>query len=230
MNCTDFDNHFDAYVDSMLDEAALASARAHLAGCKACEHRVTDFQQTRCLLSTAVAEVAAAVDVSGFWERVASELGDPVPAREVLRPSFAERARDWFHDNIVPAFSLQGGALVTAGAAAAVVISLALPASVPVGGGTALEVARSTPVPASTAERSPLPTLAEGASVRLASSPVPARAERAPRDTAGGIDRLTAGPGRAVSTWVQPKTGARVIWVSDRDSASALVRTADYTR
>ena len=39
------------------------------------------------------------------------------------------------------------------------------------------------------------------------------------------VDGLEAAPGHLVSTWVQPRTNARVIWVQDR-GVGAPVRTA----
>jgi hypothetical protein len=226
MNCAKFETHFDAYVDAVLDDATMVAARGHLAVCPDCNQAVSRFQQTRCLLSTAVAEVAAAVDVSGMWERVEAELG-PAPRRGRLEqgysgPGFGDRVREWVSENILPVFSPQGGAFVGAGAAAAIVVSLMISGPDPLAPTAGTQVAQAPTVSAKRVSDQRAPRLAP---VRLASTE-----GRSSRDSSVRIDRIDAGPGRAVSTWVQPRTGAQVIWVSDRGSASALVRTAEYTR
>ncbi len=96
MNCAEFKKNFDLYVDDELVVTVRDAAAMHIASCPACEEAVTRFQQNRCMLTTAVAELAAAVDVSGMWERVEAALGtpvavavEPVPSRP---PAFANPA------------------------------------------------------------------------------------------------------------------------------------------
>jgi len=49
------------------------------------------------------------------------------------------------------------------------------------------------------------------------------------RPEASRVDGLEAGPGRLASTWVQPRTNARVIWIQDR-GVGAPVRMAGLGR
>ena len=76
------------------------------------------YQQTRALLVTAVADRAAAVDVSGLWQSIAHRV-EPVPAS--VTPLAAARQARWLHAarsavrRITP---LQAGTLAAMAAAA----------------------------------------------------------------------------------------------------------------
>jgi hypothetical protein len=236
MKCNDFDNHFDAYVDEQLDEKTRDAVRVHMDVCPTCESSVARYQQSRCLLKTAVAELASAVDVSGLWKAVEGELGDILPARAAVpvalpaalpaavSVSWSDRLNTLI-ESLAPAFSVQGGVL--AGSAAALTIAFL---SV-VGGPTstmspgAIEVA-SVPSSASIVRETPLPMPLrpnEGPPVRL----LAAASATSPHVQ---VHRISTTPDHAVSTWVQPRTGARVIWVSDRDGGQPAVSTADFRR
>lgn len=222
MNCAEFDKNFDAYVDDMLVDTALLAARKHVEACPPCEHAVTRYQQTRCLLSTAVAEVASAVDVSALWDGVDAALSDrPGTVKVSSWDRLVARARAWATETLLPVFSPQGGALVGIGAAAAIAVSFLLPSNpFP----TAQSPTQFAKIPS---EVSAPVADSQGA---VASRQVAARSRDTRGVSAARVRRVSAGPGQAVSTWVQPRTGAQVIWVSDRGSASALVRKADFSR
>lgn len=246
MNCNDFDNHFDAYVDEQLDAATRDSMRVHMAACQTCEKDVARYQQSRCLLETAVAELASAVDVSALWQSVEQQLGDILPAkapsaqRLPVAPSWSERLAGVL-ESLAPAFSIRGGVL--AGSAAAVTIAVLSVMGAPshLGGPESLQVASMTSAAAVGALRAKTVADDKGAQVRTAALPIPLRPNQGPpvrllaavptTSPEVRVERISTIPGHAVSTWVQPRTGARVIWVSDRDQPqAAAVTTASYHR
>jgi len=69
----------------------------------------------------------------------------------------------------------------------------------------------------------PSPAAALPGSVR------PASFDAAPTRMAAPVEDIEAAPGHVVSTWVQPRTNARVIWVQNK-SFGAPVQTADLRR
>jgi hypothetical protein len=75
MTCAEFEASFDRYVDETLDAAMMNSCSCHIASCRNCDREVTRWQQTRILLSTAVADFSTAVDVSSLRSDVFAALG-----------------------------------------------------------------------------------------------------------------------------------------------------------
>lgn len=256
MSCADFEQAFDAYVDDMLDEDASAAARCHLSMCPACDREVTRWQQTRILLSTAVADFATAVDVSALRRDVEAALGfaDEGEGERVqggTREAAVERGRDARRrggrsatreaaSGRRSAFSavwrFASAATVSAATAAAAVLLLT-PAPQ-----TLKTVATNTPA----ATSSPIATFGSA----VASLPRPTFQPASYRGAKSGledarlaaytppplakpeishVDGLEAAPGHLVSTWVQPRTNARVIWVQDR-GVGAPIRTAGLDR
>jgi anti-sigma factor RsiW len=130
VTCKKFESNVDAYLDSMLTGADLARAEKHLRSCRSCEQTVTQLQEARVLLTTAVAERVAAVDLSGLWERVEAELEPALPARSPgWAGRLAARARTvWAGmDATWQLKPMRVGAWVAAAAAAALLISYAQP-------------------------------------------------------------------------------------------------------
>src|SRR5207253_4335481 len=75
MTCADFEQSFNPYVDDLLQPADAAAARRHVAKCTACNREVMRWQQTRILISTAVADFASAVDLSSVRSGIEAALG-----------------------------------------------------------------------------------------------------------------------------------------------------------
>ncbi len=214
MDCADFDKRFDLYVDDELAPADMDAAREHIGACKACEQSVTRFQQTRALLSTAVAEVAAAVDVSGLWADVESALDPPCeePERALVVDSWPSRARRWLAESFDGGplgyawrVGMWGGASALAAAALVLTVSGLEPQRV--------EVAQTPTVKTST-------LAATRTSPGARTSPAVQTSPASRRVARVRLDSLETAPGHSVSTWVLPRSKARVIWVSKRDSAT----------
>jgi hypothetical protein len=75
MTCKEFESSFDRYVDETLDSAMMDACSCHIAKCQPCDREVSRWQQTRILLSTAVADFSTAVDVSSVRGDVLAALG-----------------------------------------------------------------------------------------------------------------------------------------------------------
>lgn len=268
MTCTQFEECFDGYVDETLDIGGMQAARHHIACCQSCGREVTRWQQTRILLSTAVADFASAVDLSSLRGDVLSALGMDSKAEATARSAGArlavrhrgsdqrrpsdfssrassktesvvrgvsrsDRSRERQGDASTPrrvwaaAWRFGSAATVSAAVAAAAVLVL-------------------TPAPTPTANTSVLarasvsrPALDSGfRASNFFSGPLVSYTDAAPASYTppplaepkiSRVDGLEAAPGRTVSTWVQPGTNARVIWVQDR-GMGAPVRTAGLDR
>lgn len=75
MTCKEFESSFDQYVDETLGSAMMDACSCHIAKCPPCDREVSRWQQTRILLSTAVADFSTAVDVSSVRSDVFAALG-----------------------------------------------------------------------------------------------------------------------------------------------------------
>ncbi len=83
-DCREFESKLDSYLDAELPHDEMSASAAHVRGCAKCDAIVTRYQETRALLTTAVAESAAAVDVSGLWQNIdrsLEPLGSPLRRR-----------------------------------------------------------------------------------------------------------------------------------------------------
>lgn len=239
MNCRDFEKSFDEYVDGALPPPLAARCVAHVSMCPPCEREVTRWQQTRILLSTAVAEVATAVDVSALWRDVEASLDSAGSAYD-RAPSFvrggesrreahgarrsasgASKRRAGF---AAAAWRFTSAAGVSALAAAAAVVFLVPgPASMTATG----IVGKERTVLAS---YSPPKKLIRQLSNGISPAAYHLGGSSAPQSRAASyIDNLEAPQGHVVSTWVQPRTNTSVIWVEDRGTGGP-VRTADFRR
>ena len=121
MNCNDFEANIDRYLDGVLEPEPRRWAMEHAGGCTTCDALVARYRQASTLLATAVAQRAAAVDVSGLWEAIDAAVGEIAiprlePRRRPTSPTWPERLRGWFVDR--PPLML--------GAAAAAAIAVAL--------------------------------------------------------------------------------------------------------
>jgi hypothetical protein len=239
MNCRDFEKSFDEYVDGALPPPLAARCVAHVSMCPPCEQEVTRWQQTRNLLSTAVAEVATAVDVSALWKDVEAALDRDGSASD-REPSFV-RGEESKREGRGARRSASGASKRGAGfaaaawrfgsaagasalaAAAAVVFLVPGPASMTATG----TVGKERTVLAS---YSPPKKLIRRVSNGVSPAAYHPGGSNAPQPRAASyIDNLEAPQGHLVSTWVQPRTNVRVIWVEDRGTGGP-VRTADYRR
>jgi len=260
MSCADFEKSFDEYVDDMLAPDLAAAARCHLSMCTACDREVTRWQQTRILLSTAVADFATAVDVSALRRDVEAALGftdaqsDAEGVERVQggsREAVVERGRDarrrggrgagreaasGRRSTFSAVWRFASAATVSAATAAAAVLLLT-PAPQTIGTfATNTPAATSAPIAtfASAVASLPRPTF-QPASYRGARSgledarPVAYTPPPLAKPEISHVDGLEAAPGHLVSTWVQPRTNARVIWVQDR-GVGAPIRTAGLDR
>ena len=86
---------------------------------------MTRYQEARALLSTAVAEQVAAVDVSGLWESIEKQL-DPLPEPVGFVAGSVAAVRRWFGAESTWALSWRVGAFAAAAAAVVLVVSLAM--------------------------------------------------------------------------------------------------------
>jgi anti-sigma factor RsiW len=236
MTCADFQKSFDQYVDDVLEPQMAEAAGRHVASCPVCDREVTGWQQTRILLSTAVADLATAVDVSGVcrgveaalglaadhaWERRQGAMREAVYERgSVARrhsghaaraaSSTAVREAAGRHGGFAAAWRFASAATVSASIAAAAVLLLT-PAPTTNG-----------PVVAS-APRSTVRSSFQAAAYRPGSrkpfadvAPVAYTPPPLAKPEVSHVDGLEAASGHLVSTWVQPRTNARVIWVQNR--------------
>ena len=216
MSCKDFQANLHRYVDGELSRTNMCSAAAHAATCSACESLVTSSQQLHVLLTTAVTDRVAAVDVSGLWEVVEAELdrgpgfGITEPVMPIKKPSiwrrFGERLGTLVDDgHFIP---IRSGALVAAAAAVALMVSFSA---------TETESPRVGPV--------------LNAPSQLASLPQPLVSPVSIRTRPVRIDSMEVAAGRNVTTWMRPKTKTRVIWVGESNEADGFgVGTATLER
>jgi anti-sigma factor RsiW len=253
MTCADFEKSFDHYVDGLLDPDAFAACERHVAMCKACDREVTRWQQARILLSTAVADFASVVDVSSLRADVEAALGltgagSPSKRRAVDREAVYERGvadrpaargtgRSADRGRAVAngrraAFSatlrMVSAAAVSAATAAAAVLMLT---PGPQGAATMVASAPAVSAPAASSSTYSYQPASFRAARRAVEDVAPVAYTPPPlaRPQVSHVDGLEAGPGHQVSTWVQPKTNARVIWVENR-GMGAPVRTAGLDR
>lgn len=90
MDCSHFETNIDAYLDGVLARQEYRRAAEHVAICARCDVLVTSYQQASALLSAAVTDQVAAVDVSGLWEAIDRDLG-PVSAATGVPPRVRRR-------------------------------------------------------------------------------------------------------------------------------------------
>jgi anti-sigma factor RsiW len=122
VNCSQFEEKLDLYLDGELDHVSMPLVAGHIADCGACHKVVTDHEKARALLITAVADEAAAVDVSGLWRDIEAKLDSPgvvslaaARTRRALRTATRVSSRTR---------ALQFGTLTAAAAAAVFVFTL----------------------------------------------------------------------------------------------------------
>lgn len=253
--CSDFQERFDAYVDDALDAPTREAAHEHLTHCRPCDREVVRWQQTRVLLTTAVTDFASTVDLSSLRADVEAALGlAPLAAtprtrhqnREAARVVArvvdgnanrrprreAGRAASVGRRGFAAAWRFTAAASVSAAVAAAAVLVLT-PA--PQTSGPVVASTSTSPSSPSTRTRfgngsfQPAafvagPLTAFGDAARIQYTPPPLAQPKVSH-----VDGLEAAPGQSVSTWVQPGTNARVIWVQDR-GVGAPIRTAGLDR
>ncbi len=127
MNCRDFETSLDLYLDGELDAHRRAMAAEHVGACPACDGKVIAHQKIRALLTTAVADRAAAVDVSGLWNEIETRLAEPTTG------PLASLAGARIRRALTRARHTHWSAWTAVAAAAAVVFALLLGAQRPAG-------------------------------------------------------------------------------------------------
>jgi anti-sigma factor RsiW len=238
--CADFEASFDQYVDGRLSDSMAAAAAMHLTACPECDRGVARWQQTRILLSTAVADFAPARDVCGLWRGVEAALGKPAESdrgSSVERATPPRRAAAASRDRRSGRAEREARSERVSGLSAAWRFAAAATGSASVAAAAVLYFS-----PVSTVDSSSIAsvrTVSQEAVTRFSGVPSPAAAlpgsvrpasfEPSPARVAPPVEDIEAAPGHVVSTWVQPRTNARVIWVQNK-SFGAPVQTADLRR
>lgn len=123
MDCSDFQDKLDQYLDRRLDAGEHTRACTHVRSCRPCDQVVTSFQKTGALLRTAAADRAAAVDVSGLWDSISSQLdleGERRPAVASLAAAREARTQRGLRVAAARAIRTRIGQLVAVAAAAVV--------------------------------------------------------------------------------------------------------------
>lgn len=123
MDCKQLDEKLDHYLDGELDAAGTEAVRLHTASCPSCNDTITAFQQTRAMITTAVADLATAVDVSGFFEGIENKLAEQETRSWRFRIGGFARAAG---REITATLGTPVRAAVWSGAAAAVAVALFL--------------------------------------------------------------------------------------------------------
>ncbi|MFN2426312.1 MAG: anti-sigma factor [Candidatus Binatia bacterium] len=239
MTCADFEKSFDEYVDDTLDPGMAQECSTHIAKCRACDREVTRWQQTRILLSTAVADFATAVDVSSVRSDVFAALGMDAAATErrssTTREAAYERGSDARRSGgrstgreAAARTRARFGAVMrftTAATASALTAAAAVMLLTPGPQVDTQQFAKAAPSSVSSSIKPvkyslPWSNDAFNEVAQAVNTPPPLA-----RPETSHVDGLEAAPGQLVSTWVQPRTNARVIWVQDR-GVGAPIRMA----
>lgn len=233
MTCAEFEASFDQYVDDTLDASMADACSCHIAKCRPCDREVTRWQQTRILLSTAVADLATAVDVSSVRNDVFAALGldqrEDAASIERRRSAIREAAYQRDGDSRRSggrraqreAASMRrsgfGGFVRFASAATVSAVTAAAAVMMLTAGPTTTAGPREIASNSSNSSIKrvdfvpPWSRKAFDDSVAVNYTPPPLA-----RPNVSDVHGLEAAPGQLVSTWVQPRTNARVIWVEDR--------------
>lgn len=200
MDCRDFEENIDRYVDAEMPDGQLASAAEHVQACNPCHSLVRNHQHATALLRSAVAEKAAAVDLAGLWQSIESQLdeeGGLMAVAGPLRRPVEQSSDDvsWLGRLVAGLFGpspFRAGAFAAAAAALAFVLfgGFELPGFGSFQDKIAKAVSGGTAAPAD--ER--------GKAVR--------------------IDTMEVAQGRTVAVWARPKTRTQVIWVNSSDESS----------
>jgi hypothetical protein len=236
MTCAEFEASFDRFVDDMLEPSMAEACCRHISKCTPCDREVTRWQQTRILLSTAVADFASAVDVSSVRDDVFAALGmadDGGAARRqsATREAAYERSGDAQRRGGRKAgrnaASPRRGAFagILRFTSAATVSAVTAAAAVLLLTPTPTMVTGDPPTSPSHSSHSLFRQVATGRLLPWAKDPLSDVAPVAytlppyAQPETSHVEGLEAAPGRTASTWVQPRTNARVIWVEDRGMA-----------
>lgn len=201
MDCRAFEANIDRYLDVVLSGPDMKTAAEHVRGCEGCNKLVTSYQHASALLRTAVADKAAAVDVSGLWKSIEARLEAEPGTLALARPELSgakvgkvgwarqlDRARDLVLAILGPA-PLRAGVF----AAAAVVLALfVLAGSTDIGTKFGHAIAR---------KKVGAPTI------------ISRHDDLRTRDVS--IDNVDIAAGSSVSIWSRPRTRTQVIWVND---------------
>jgi len=193
ITCNDFAERLDLYLDHRLARDEQLSVDRHLHDCDACSALAGRHQERQVILRTAVTDVVAAVDVSGLWGAVHRAIEHDVPAKRVR--AWWVPLRDWLRGAggwTAPAWLTPLRLTGWAAAAVAAIVFVAFGLRAP--GTPRVQVAERQPAVSMSKPGSQLHNVR--------------------------VDSLQASEGHTVATWMQPHTGAQIIWVADADAAA----------
>jgi len=112
------DMELDLFLDGELSRAKTAQIEAHLAGCRACRHKLEAYQMQSEIIKEELESVADAADFAGFEDRVMSGISAAEP------PSIGERFRMWLAEAVYQYRTIWVTSLVTAAILVAVLVPL----------------------------------------------------------------------------------------------------------
>jgi len=243
VNCREAERLIDTFYDGELDGRSMRDAALHITRCKRCESELNQREQLQKLVSTAIADEIADLDLSRIWAAVEPTL-EPASARTLpgLRVAasstrvggllLGRKRPPEQTDDLDPEtwdapraggghawrWSLAGGAAL----AASVLLAIALvPGQSPtvqtaeraVAAGGA---AGAPAAPQSVAQRSPLPAGSAAFDVAKAGF------ARAPRITNKQVQVESVNfPRSSVAMWSEPATDTTVIWIEDEELAAS---------
>ncbi len=200
MDCRDFEENIDRYVDAEMPDGQMASAAEHVQACNSCHSLATNHQYASALLRSTVADKAAAVDLTGLWQSIESRLDEEGGLAPAARPR--RRMVEQSSDDVSLLGRLVAGlfgpspfrAGAFAAAAAALAFMLFGGFEIPGVGSFQEKIAKAV------SGGSAAPAEQRGKAVR--------------------IDTMEVAQGRTVAVWARPKTRTQVIWVNSLDESS----------
>lgn len=241
MNCREAERLIDTFYDGELDGRSMRDAALHITRCKRCEAELNQRENLQKLISTAVEDQIADIDLGSIWAAVEPTLNTPARSTPSLRAvAGSSRVGDLLlgrqrpeesSDELDPEswdappsrgrgawrWSVAGGAAL----AASVLLALALvPAESPTGGAertiASTEAARPPAAAQVVAQRAP--AVAGGPPFAVAN----AGFARAARNTNKQVQVESVNfPRSSVAMWSEPATDTTVIWIEDEELAAS---------
>lgn len=238
MNCREAERLIDTFYDGELDGRSMRDAALHITRCKRCETELNERERLQKLVSSAIEDEIADVDLSRIWAAVEPTLGTSARGLPGLRAAAGSRPRvggllgghraQEPADELDPAswdapparagrpwgrWSLAGGAAL----AASVLLALALvPDESPNTGTVGTEVARAT---------APSQVVAPRAPVTAGNPPFAVASAGVARAARGGSKQVQVEsvnfPRSSVAMWSEPASDTTVIWIGDEELAAS---------
>ncbi len=241
MNCREAERLIDTFYDGELDGRSMRDAALHITRCKRCEAELNQRESLQKLISSAVEDEIADIDLGSIWAAVEPTLSPPARSTPSLRVAASSarvgelllgrhRAPE-SSDDLDPEtweappsrgrrawrWSVAGGAAL----AASVLLALALiPGETPTGSPertiASTEVARPPAAAPQMVARAP--AVAGGPPFGVAN----AGFARAARNTNKQVQVESVNfPRSSVAMWSEPATDTTVIWIEDEELAAS---------